>query len=85
MSSDVPAPRVRACKQEELNMAVRVFGHTHFWVGMRRMSAGIIYAYSPACPLPWSPTYMHTYIPSYVHTNIPTYIYVAYFLVYTCA
>ena len=26
--------------QEELNMAVRVFGHTHFWVGMRRMSAG---------------------------------------------
>jgi len=26
--------------QEERNMAVRVFGHTHFWVGMRRMSAG---------------------------------------------
>lgn len=25
--------------QEEKNMAVRVFGHTHFWVGLRRMSA----------------------------------------------
>ena len=47
--SDVPASRVRACKQEELNMAVRVFGHTHFWVGMRRMSAGICYTYLNSC------------------------------------